>query len=142
MKTPSPLSLLLPSLLHSLTAFDLVKMLKGLASTGRNIICTIHQPSYEVEGRRGNHFYYYVSFFARFFSLPFQVFSMFDRLLLLEEGKVAFNGPVEDVVGYFKECGYDVRSLSSLSLSTKKEKENKKILFLITILPPAVSYVS
>ena len=33
---------------------------------------------------------------------------MFDRLLLLEDGKVAYNGPVEDVVGYFKDCGYEV----------------------------------
>jgi len=32
---------------------------------------------------------------------------MFDRLLLLEEGRVAYNGPVEDIVAYFKDCGYE-----------------------------------
>jgi ABC-type multidrug transport system ATPase subunit len=33
---------------------------------------------------------------------------MFDRLLLLEDGRVAFNGPVDAVVPYFSESGYQV----------------------------------
>ena len=43
-------------------------MLKNLASTGKAVICTIHQPSSEV-------------------------FAMFDRILLMAEGRTAYLGP-------------------------------------------------
>ncbi|MFH4982933.1 hypothetical protein AB6A40_009642 [Gnathostoma spinigerum] len=48
---------------------------------GKTIICTIHQPSSEV-------------------------FEMFDRVLFLANGKIAFLGSPAEAVGFFSECGY------------------------------------
>ena len=53
--------------LDSFMAESIVKVLKRMASEGRTIICTIHQPSS-------------------------QVFQMFDNLLLMADGRVAFMG--------------------------------------------------
>jgi len=47
-----------------------------LASTGKTIICTIHQPSSEV-------------------------FAMFDRILLMAEGRTAYLGSANDAVPFF-----------------------------------------
>lgn len=67
--------------LDSTTAAEVVKTLSELAHSGRTIICTIHQPSYDS-------------------------FKLFDRLLLLNKGKVAYHGKVEHAVPYFAEQGY------------------------------------
>ena len=50
-------------------AMSLVQSMKTLASKGKTIICTIHQPSTEI-------------------------FEGFDRLLLMAEGRFAFIGDV------------------------------------------------
>ena len=67
--------------LDSFMAENVVKQLKKLASGGqsgtkRTIICTIHQPSSDV-------------------------FKVFDKLLLLADGRVAYFGPVSAVSDYF-----------------------------------------
>ena len=54
------------------------KSLRKLASRGKTIICTIHQPSSEV-------------------------FAMFDRILLLSEGRTAFLGPIDQALKLFRE---------------------------------------
>ncbi|KAK4320584.1 hypothetical protein Pmani_008588 [Petrolisthes manimaculis] len=53
--------------LDSYNARKLVRLMKDMATRGKTIICTIHQPSSEV-------------------------FAMFDKLLLLAEGRVAYMG--------------------------------------------------
>ncbi len=57
-----------------------VKVLKNLAASGKTIICTIHQPSSEV-------------------------FAMFDRILLMAEGRTAFLGPVNQTLSFFSSQG-------------------------------------
>ena len=52
------------------------QVLRNLASTGKTIICTIHQPSSEV-------------------------FAMFDRILLMAEGRTAYLGSANDAVPFF-----------------------------------------
>lgn len=58
--------------LDSYLAESVVTMLQKLSHAGRTIICTIHQPSSEV-------------------------FILFDRLLLLTEGRLAFMGSLGNV---------------------------------------------
>mmetsp|Transcript_17197 Transcript_17197/g.43854 ORF Transcript_17197/g.43854 Transcript_17197/m.43854 type:complete len:757 (+) Transcript_17197:132-2402(+) len=67
--------------LDSHTALLVVDTLRSLARTGRTIICTIHQPSFEI-------------------------FRMFDSLLLLEHGRVAYKGPIASLVPFFEAHGF------------------------------------
>lgn len=62
--------------LDSFMALNVVQVLKRLAQTGKTIICTIHQPSSEV-------------------------FALFDKLLLMAEGRVAFLGTQEEASNFF-----------------------------------------
>lgn len=62
--------------LDSYLAENVVNMMKNLAHSGRTVICTIHQPSSEV-------------------------FILFDRLLLLAEGQVAFMGSLAEAQEHF-----------------------------------------
>ena len=62
--------------LDSYMAQNVVEVLKGLADQGKTIVCTIHQPSS-------------------------QVYDMFDRVLLMAEGRVAFLGSTAEAAGYF-----------------------------------------
>lgn len=64
--------------LDSKIAEDVVDCLVNLAESGRTICCTIHQPS-------------------------FQVFQKFDWLVLLDKGKVAYNGDVSKLPAYLKD---------------------------------------
>jgi len=66
--------------LDSYMAQNVVQVLKNLASSGKTIICTIHQPSSEV-------------------------FSMFDRILLMAEGRTAYLGPVEKAFPFLSAQG-------------------------------------
>ena len=50
---------------------------RNLSDQGKTIVCTIHQPSS-------------------------QVFAMFDRILLMAEGRVAFLGNTNDAVDFFQ----------------------------------------
>ncbi|XP_013391243.1 protein white [Lingula anatina] len=67
--------------LDSYMAQNVVDTLKRMAATGKTVVCTIHQPSSEV-------------------------FAMFDRILLMAEGRVAYMGPAKDTLEYFKSGGF------------------------------------
>ncbi|XP_071102104.1 protein white-like [Haliotis cracherodii] len=69
------------SSLDSFMAQSIVQTLQNMASKGRTILCTIHQPSSEV-------------------------FAMFDQLLLLSEGRKAFMGSSSDALNFFESQGY------------------------------------
>jgi len=68
--------------LDSAMAESVTKLLGDLAHEGRTMICTIHQPSY-------------------------RIFMGFDRLLLLADGMVAFNGPTAECQEHFSKLGLD-----------------------------------
>lgn len=57
-------------------AQSVVNVLKSMATSGRTVVCTIHQPSSEV-------------------------FEMFDDLSLLAEGRVAFTGRSSEALEFF-----------------------------------------
>ncbi|XP_078612477.1 protein white-like [Branchiostoma floridae x Branchiostoma japonicum] len=60
---------------------NVVRCLQQLAIKGRTVVCTIHQP-------------------------PSEVFTMFDQILLLAEGRVAYMGPTQGAVSFFQSAGY------------------------------------
>nr|QEO19117.1 white [Mesovelia mulsanti] len=62
--------------LDSFMAQNVVTVLKSLALKGKTVVCTIHQPSSEV-------------------------YSMFDKILLMAEGRVAFMGTKEQANSFF-----------------------------------------
>eukprot|EP01136_Pigoraptor_vietnamica_P030875 Opistho-1_new@90685 len=66
--------------LDSTTALEVVQILRKLADGGRNVICTIHQPSYDC-------------------------FKQFHDLLLLARGEVVYFGEVPEMVNYFGRFG-------------------------------------
>jgi len=67
--------------LDTYTAYSLIESLKNLALTGRTVICTIHQPSSDI-------------------------FRLFDDMILLNHGKIVYEGPVDNIVQYFDSLGY------------------------------------
>jgi hypothetical protein len=67
--------------LDSYSAVQLCQVLKKVANAGASVLFTIHQPSSEI-------------------------FNSFDRLILLNKGRVMFQGPVGDVPDYFALHGY------------------------------------
>ncbi|KAF2149432.1 putative ABC transporter [Myriangium duriaei CBS 260.36] len=70
--------------LDSAASFEVVSFVKDIAKKHNLIvIASIHQPSTST-------------------------FAMFDKLLLLSQGRTAFSGPVNDVQGYFDACGYPI----------------------------------
>jgi ABC-type multidrug transport system ATPase subunit len=83
-----------------------LKALKNLASAGKTVICTIHQPSSEV-------------------------FAMFDRILLMAEGRTAFLGPIDDCLHFFSTQGmpcpanYNPADFYIFSLATVPGKETE-----------------
>lgn len=73
--------------LDSSSAFTVVELLKSLSHQGKTVICTIHQPSS-------------------------QMFYLFDKVLLLSSGRVAYFGTPEAAPGYFSSIGYPFPSSS------------------------------
>lgn len=69
--------------LDSFMAQNVVSVLKNMALKGKTVIVTIHQPSSEV-------------------------FAMFDKVLLLAEGRVAYLGSSENACDFFKQCVFFV----------------------------------
>lgn len=67
--------------LDSQTAEDVIRILRDISRTGRTVICTIHQPS-------------------------FDIFKMFDKLLLLQAGQVVYYGSVAQSTKYFGSQGW------------------------------------
>ncbi|XP_055346252.1 protein white-like [Paramacrobiotus metropolitanus] len=67
--------------LDAFMAQNVVSVLRDMAAKGKTVCCTIHQPSSEV-------------------------FAMFDRLLLMSEGRVAYLGNSHRAKHFFAELGY------------------------------------
>ena len=67
--------------LDTYTAYSLIESLKNLALSGRTVICTIHQPSSDI-------------------------FRLFDDMILLNHGKIVYQGEVNNIVKYFDSLGY------------------------------------
>ena len=68
--------------LDSATALSVMQIVTRLArEEGRTVITTIHQPSSET-------------------------FALFERLLLLADGRTAYDGPAQEAVQYFGELGF------------------------------------
>lgn len=67
--------------LDSSSAFTVINLLRELCEEGRTVISTIHQPSS-------------------------QMFSLFDKILLLAAGRVAYFGPPHKVVPFFEGIGF------------------------------------
>lgn len=67
--------------LDATSAFQLIGTLKTLASKGRTIVVTIHQPRSEIWG-------------------------LFDRIILLTQGSPIYSGPLEDCLHYFQDLGH------------------------------------
>lgn len=63
--------------LDSFMAMTIVETMRHLTEKGKTIVCTMHQPSSEL-------------------------FSRFDRLLLMAEGRLAFLGDIHDSNNFFK----------------------------------------
>ncbi|PBC32436.1 Protein white [Apis cerana cerana] len=59
-----------------------ISQLKSFAAKGRTVLCTIHQPSSDI-------------------------FSSFDRIILIAEGRVAFSGRIDQAVEFFASQGYE-----------------------------------
>ena len=67
--------------LDSVMATVVIHLLKAQADKGKTIITTIHQPSTSI-------------------------FESFDRLILMVEGNIIYQGPAHTSIDYFKEIGY------------------------------------
>lgn len=66
--------------MDSSTSKQCVMLLKQIASTGRTVICTIHQPSA-------------------------MLFEMFDHLYAVAEGQCIYQGSIKGLVPYLEEAG-------------------------------------
>ena len=71
--------------LDSSSCLQCISLLKQLAREGRTIVCTIHQPS------------------AR-------IFEMFDKLIILSEGRTIYRGSVQGLVPFLGTMGYQCPS--------------------------------
>ena len=74
--------------LDSFTATSVIETLKELAEGGRTIICTIHQPNSDI-------------------------YDMFDRLMLLAQGKIIYYNEAKLAVNYFASINYKCPELSN-----------------------------
>ncbi|CAG2107829.1 unnamed protein product [Medioppia subpectinata] len=99
--------------LDSFMAENIVQTLKTMASEGRTIICTIHQPSS-------------------------QVFELFEHLLLMADGRVAFMGKRTEAQQFFSSIGYAIcdefqessfgTEMSAETLALNKSNNNIKAI--------------
>ena len=68
-------------LIFTCRAYNIVETLQQLARRGRTVVCTIHQPQSSI-------------------------FQLFDKVMLLCQGRMAYLGLTEDAVHYFNDLGY------------------------------------
>lgn len=69
--------------LDSFTAYTVINVLKLLSQQGKTVIMTIHSPSSDI-------------------------YQMFDRLLLLMEGKEVFQGGLKESIHYFRSLNVNI----------------------------------
>ena len=74
--------------LDSFTATSVMEILRDLARSGRTIVSTIHQPNSDI-------------------------FEMFDRLMLLAQGKIIYFNEARHSVAHFDKIGYKCPELSN-----------------------------
>ncbi|XP_075262241.1 broad substrate specificity ATP-binding cassette transporter ABCG2-like [Convolutriloba macropyga] len=74
--------------LDSTTAFNVMNHLKSLASHGRTVIFSIHQPRYSI-------------------------FKLFDKLHLISKGHTAYHGPANRALDFFASCGFPCDSFNN-----------------------------
>ncbi len=67
--------------LDSYSAFSIVTLMKKVAQKNCTILCTIHQPSSEV-------------------------FFLFDIVIFMKDGRIFYQGPVDQIVPHFGKAGY------------------------------------
>ena len=73
--------------LDSASAYTVIQLVRQLSQQGKTIICTIHQPST-------------------------QMFNLFDKVMLLSSGRIAYFGRPDAVHKYFSSIGYPFPSTS------------------------------
>jgi ATP-binding cassette subfamily G (WHITE) protein 1 len=97
--------------LDSFKALQIVKLLERQAKKGRTVVATIHQPSSEA-------------------------FNIFDRLILMMDGYIVYQGRAKDSTSYFASIGHSCPVTSNpadfymkiLSVNyPKNEEEDKKL---------------
>ena len=98
--------------LDSFSAVQLCQVLKKVANAGSSVLFTIHQPASEI-------------------------FSSFDSLILMNKGRVMYNGPVRNVAAYFGERGHPLPSeynpadwIMTVAQSTPLDELSKKGFFI------------
>ncbi|KAI5808795.1 P-loop containing nucleoside triphosphate hydrolase protein [Peziza echinospora] len=69
--------------LDSHSAYNVVSTVKDVAKQGVAVLVTIHQPAYEL-------------------------FQMFDKVILIAQGRIAYHGSILNAVEYFASLGYPV----------------------------------
>eukprot|EP00357_Protocruzia_adherens_P017121 CAMPEP_0115022330 /NCGR_PEP_ID=MMETSP0216-20121206/31477_1 /TAXON_ID=223996 /ORGANISM="Protocruzia adherens, Strain Boccale" /LENGTH=688 /DNA_ID=CAMNT_0002394975 /DNA_START=150 /DNA_END=2216 /DNA_ORIENTATION=- len=74
--------------LDSFTALTIMEVLRKQAAKGRTIISTIHQPSSEI-------------------------FTLFDKLMLMMNGHIVYHGPISRSIEYFGEQGFPCPALTN-----------------------------
>ena len=74
--------------LDSFTATSVVEVLKDLAGKGRTVISTIHQPNSDI-------------------------FDMFDKLMLMAQGKIIYFNSAQKSERYFESIGFKVPEFSN-----------------------------
>jgi ABC-type multidrug transport system ATPase subunit len=105
------------SSLDAASALNVIITLRQLASAGRTIVATIHQPRSSI-------------------------FALFDKLLVLSEGRTMYFGPAQQVASFFSSVGYTcpphfnvadyVIDVTSVDYRSKEleTKAKKRILYL------------
>src|SRR5277367_3667319 len=67
--------------LDSHSAFSVISTLHQISRLNVAVLCTIHQPSFEI-------------------------FSKFDKVILMALGRIAFHGTIPDAIAHFEKLGY------------------------------------
>ena len=95
-------------------------VLQRLASSGRTVLCTIHQPSSDT-------------------------FALFDRLILLSQGRVAYYGSSVDAMPFFSKLGFQcptnynpadfyIRELAIVPGKEGKCREKAEVVYRVATL--------
>lgn len=91
--------------LDSFNALNILALLRKIASLGKSILITIHQPSYKMS-------------------------EYFDTIMLMCQGTTVFEGDIKSCIRFFEECGFELPPnatptdffLDVLALDTRSDK--------------------